>query len=115
MNIRKKEKNPLSSDFKIPLLRTYIKEEQKVLEQKALKAEYNIKEEDIVVVEKKNAIAQILRTIFNTAFTITKIVLNTLLVTLATIGLASIVYPNIREELIKTALAIFLEMRGYFN
>ncbi|MCL1829874.1 MAG: hypothetical protein FWG21_00420 [Oscillospiraceae bacterium] len=109
-----KNKSP-RSEFQIPLLRSYTKKQQQAKQQEELRAEYNISRQNLLIVEKKNAIAQILRTMFHALFTVTRVIINVLLIALATIGLAGIIYPNTRAELMKTGYAILHEVLGYFN
>ena len=112
---RKGEGRNPSDTSTVKLLRSYKEKEQQVTQQKALKAQYDIEDEDVLVVEKKNAIAQILRAIFHAVFTILRIIANILLVILAVIGLAAIIYPNIRVEVINTAKIIVDEVVLYLN
>lgn len=98
-----------------PLLKSFKREEQQKEIQKSLRAEYNIEDKNILIVEKRNTAAQILRAVFNTIFTIARIVIGIILISLATIGLASIIYPNIRKELISNGYEILQEIKGYFS
>ena len=115
MAIQKKESSLSHSDFSIPLLKTYTRKQQQAAEQTTLKAKYDIVDQEIYVVEKKNPTAQIVRAFFQAVFTIVRVLVNILLIVMATIGLAALVYPNIRRELIETGVSIFYEVKGYFE
>jgi len=77
--------------------------------QKELKAQYGL-EEEVVVIEKKSAVAQSLKVIFTFCMSVLRIIATILLVALAVVGLLSILYPNIREELIFTIRTIWNEL-----
>ena len=113
MSLIKKEHFTRHSELQIPLLKSFKADELQEKEQKHLRAEYDIESKEIVIVEKKNAVAQIVRTIFQALFTALRIISSILLVVLATIGLTCLIYPSLRKELISTVLAILGEVKGY--
>ena len=115
MGRREKEKNSFQYEINFPLLKAFRENQKRQHEQKALRAEYDIKDEDFIVVEKKNAVAQILKTIFHALFITLNILINVLLIVLATIGLASLIYPNIRAEVLSAAKDIYVEIKGYLS
>jgi len=115
MGMLKKENDNLRSNLHIPLLRSYIKREKQAEEQKVLKEKYDIFDKDLLVVEKRNPVAQILKVVFQACFTAIRIITSVALVILATIGLTSIIYPNIREQLTITIFTIYEEVKFFLN
>jgi len=109
----KQKKNKLVSEPNVvaPLLKAHKEEE----EQLSLKEQYNIEQKDVIVIEKKSETAQILKAIFKAIGSVVRVIGNIVLVVLAIIGLATLLYPSIREEAIKVGLAVFNEIRGYIN
>lgn len=103
------------SDFNTPLLRSYINRQKQAAEQQELRTIYDIEDPATVIVEKKNAVAQILRTVFSAAFVIIRIAADILLIVLAITGLMAFLYPNIRAELRETVEAVISEVRGYLS
>ena len=87
---------------------------KKEIEQTELKHQYNIEQEEVQV-KVVSGTAQI----FNLVWKITKITLKTIcwicLVWLAIIGLASIIYPNIRAELFKTGTVMLAEIKQFLG
>ena len=113
--MRKKEKEFPHSEFYIPLLRSYERKEEEAKKQIALRSVYDIKDNDTLVIEKKNPVAQILRVVFQAIFTMLRVTATILLILFATIGLASLLYPNIRHEVFLTAIEILHEIKLYLN
>jgi hypothetical protein len=98
-----------------PLLKTIETEQKQAEEQAELKEAYGIKKQDVVVVEKKNAAAQVLRAFGKIAGSVLRKLAAIILILLAIIGLASLVYPNIRAELLYTFNQLIGELKGYIN
>ena len=115
MGIQRKKKISRPSSTNIPLLTSYVKRIKQEEEQKKLRSEYNIEQQDLLIVEKKNVIAQILRAIFQAFFSVLRVSATILIILLSTIGLASIIYPNIRAEIVITIASIIQEIRTYLN
>lgn len=77
----------------------------------ALKHKYNIeKEKDVVLIEEKGG-----RVVAEVIMQIVRIIVYTLLLALAFIGLISIIIPDTREVLIKQAVAIVDEFLGLWR
>ena len=64
--------------------------------QQQLKAQYGIDRPDVVVVERKNVFVITLRVILHAAYIALRICASCAVAVLAIIGLASLIYPNIR-------------------
>lgn len=79
-----------------------IKKERMPFKSYEKKQKYDIKEKGVVVIEKDN-------TLFNIAIVIIKIVLYTILLSLAFIGLISLIIPETRNILIYQAENVFDE------
>ena len=99
-------KTKLSSGKK-PILMAAIKEEQKQVQ---LKEAYGITE-DVKVVEKKSTVAQVLRVIVSALFHIVRCVATVAIILLAIIGVATLIYPNMRAA----GLATWLEIQAQFS
>lgn len=77
----------------------------------ALKHKYNIeKEKDVVLIEEKNG-----RVVAEVIMQIVRILVYTLLLTLAFIGLISVIIPDTRDVLIKQAVSVVDEFTGLWN
>lgn len=70
--------------------------------QQQLKAQYGIDRPDVVVVERKNVFVITLRVILHAAYIALRICASCAVAVLAIIGLASLIYPNIRAELVNS-------------
>lgn len=79
-----------------------IKKERMPFKSYEKKQKYDIKEKGVVVIEKDN-------TLFNISIVIIKIVLYTILLSLAFIGLISLIIPETRNVLIYQAESVFDE------
>ena len=95
------------SSGKKPILMAAIKEEQKQVQ---LKEAYGITE-DVKVVEKKSTVAQVLRVIVSALFHIVRCVATVAIILLAIIGVATLVYPNMRAA----GLSTWLEIKAQFS
>lgn len=95
---------------KVALKKRY---DQKI-EQKRLKEQYGVENQDVIVIEKKNVISQTLRVVMNAAFAALRIAAFALIALLALVGLAGLIYPNIRAEYAITYQRMFTELSGYF-
>lgn len=83
------------------------------LQQLALKKEYNI-EKDVVVVEKRSTAAQLLRVCLKTFYKALNIFVNIAILLLAAIGLAALIYPEIRTEFFNVLNKAVVEIKSYF-
>jgi len=111
------ELNRKSSDiYKIvtPLLKTY-KENETLTKKISAKKLYSIRKKDPTDVGSRNNILQILILLNRIIVLAVKTILNILLTVLATIGLAALIFPDIRIEVIKTGTMILLEFKKYMN
>lgn len=68
--------------------------------QKKLRKENNIADENIVVVEKKNSFLSYLKFAISIISSVIKIIATIAIILLAIIGLASIIYPEPRSQLL---------------
>ena len=82
-----------------------VNEDRRPFAQKKRKEKYNIKKDDVVVIEKNN----IVNSIGSAVFTIIKVVLYAILLSLAVIGTISLIVPETREILILQAESVFDE------
>lgn len=81
--------------------------------QEELREQYGISE-NVKVVEKKSTVAQILRVLVASGFAVVRCLATCILLTLAAIGLATIVYPAMREAGIETLSEIMTQLQAYF-
>lgn len=91
------------------ILMAGIQEEKR---QAQLRETYGITEE-VTVVEKKSRTAQLLRVVVNTMFVITRCIALVALVVLAIIGVATLVYPNMRAAGAETWEQITAQLAEY--
>ncbi len=82
-----------------------VNEDRRPFAQIKRKEKYNIKKDDVVVIEKNN----IVNSIGSAVFTIIKVVLYAILLSLAVIGTISLIVPETREILILQAESVFDE------
>lgn len=80
--------------------------------QAQLKEVYGITEE-VTVVEKKSRTAQLLRVLVNTIFVIVRCIALVVLIVLAIIGVATLIYPNMRAAGLETWLQIETQLAEY--
>lgn len=79
-------------------------------QQQQLKEQYGI-EKDVVVVERKNAVAQTTRIVLSFCWTVLRVLAVILVAVLAIIGLAALLYPDVRGELLQVFTAILKELQ----
>ena len=77
-----------------------------------LKEAYGITEE-VTVVEKKSRTAQLLRVLVNAIFVMVRCVALVVLIVLAIIGVATLIYPNMRAAGLETWLEIETQLAEY--
>lgn len=83
-----------------------IKEENEFeKQQKELKRKYNIDDENVIIKERSGLIKFIIKT----ASSILRVTAAIIIYALAAVGLISLIYPNIREELAVTFSEIYKE------
>ena len=81
--------------------------------QQQLKAQYGIDRPDVVVVERKNVFVITLRVILHAAYIALRICASWAVAVLAIIGLASLIYPNIRAELVNSLGQVMDELQAF--
>ena len=81
--------------------------------QEELREQYGVPE-NVKVVEKKSTAAQIIRVLITSGFTIVRCLATCILLTLAAIGLATLVYPAMREAGIETLRGVVSQLQAYF-
>ena len=81
--------------------------------QQQLKAQYGIDRPDVVVVERKNVFVITLRVILHAAYIALRICASCAVAVLAIIGLASLIYPNIRAELVNSLGQVMDELQAF--
>ena len=81
--------------------------------QEELREQYGVPE-NVKVVEKKSTAAQILRVLVASGFTVVRCLATCVLLTLAAIGLATIIYPAMREAGIDTLCEVIAQLQAYF-
>lgn len=91
------------------ILMAGIREEKR---QAQLKEAYGITEE-VTVVEKKSRTAQLLRVLVNAIFVIARCAALVALIVLAIIGVATLIYPNMRAAGLETWLQIEAQLAEY--
>lgn len=96
--------------FKPTLVTVAKQKEEDQREQLRLRKKYNIPE-NIHVVEKNNFLKLLLKCFRN----VVKLVSTIIIVLLAFMGLTSIVYPNVRSELLKIYISIWNELLVLLN
>ena len=104
-----KEMKKKTAPAKRAILMAGIREEKR---QEQLKEAYGITEE-VTVVEKKSRAAQLLRVLGNTIFVIVRSIALVVLVILAIIGVATLIYPNMRAAGLETWLQIQAQLAQY--
>lgn len=96
---------------KKPMLMAALKEEQ---HQAQLREAYGITEK-VKVVEKKSRTAQLLRVLVNAIFVVVRCIALVALIVLAIIGVATLVYPNMRAAAQETWLEIIDQLALYLR
>ena len=99
------------SKFKKKLVQDIRNEQETAVKQEALRKQHGIQDEHVIIVEKSNMVKFTVRQI--TA--IIKFVTTALLLTLAAIGLLSLIYPNIRSELLIVLSQYYEYLKLYFS
>lgn len=85
-------------------------EQQFEKEQEKLKSKYSITEENIIVKEKSG----LTKFIIKSAFSVIRIIANIAIYALAATGLISLIYPNVRAELLSTLSNVYKEILSMF-
>ena len=99
------------SKFKKKLVQDIRNEQETAVKQEALRRQHGIQDDHVIIVEKSNMVKFTVRQI--TA--IIKFVTTALLLTLAAIGLLSLIYPNIRSELLIVLSQYYDYLKLYFS
>lgn len=95
--------------FKGELVKQVKEENEKKKKQLQLKNKYGMEEEDVVIIEKNNYIKFLIRTIARIIRTAASLLVFFLSVT----GLAALIYPVSRMELIRQVWNIYYEIADY--
>ncbi len=95
--------------FKGELVKQVKEENEKKKKQLQLKNKYGMEEEDVVIIEKNNFIKFLIRTIARIIRTAASLLVFILSVT----GLAALIYPVSRMELIRQVWNIYYEIADY--
>lgn len=95
--------------FKGELVKQVKEENEKQKEQLQLKEKYGVKQEDVVIIEKNNFIKFFIITLARIIRTAASIIIFFLSVT----GLAALIYPVSRMELIRQAWNIYYELTDF--
>lgn len=94
------------------MLKRKLQEEQR---QKALKEKYGVEEEKTVIVEKKNIVTGTVRAVLSFTLALLQKAALIAVFILALIGIAALVYPEVRSELISVFGKTIAEFKGYLN
>ena len=86
------------------------REKEQEDKQKKLREKYNV-QEDVMIIEKNNMMKFIVRTIGR----IIKVITQISIFLLAVIGLAALIFPETRQELLKQAIIIWEELKEFIN
>ncbi|MCI9565619.1 MAG: hypothetical protein HFG30_06385 [Eubacterium sp.] len=84
------------------------KEKEQELQQKRLREKYNVSD-DVVIVEKDNTIKFFVRTTGN----VIKIVVGIIIFFLTVVGIAALIFPESRNELLHQAVTTWQELREF--
>lgn len=96
--------------YKTGLVQEYHEKLEYEQHQEQLKKKHNIEDENIVVVEKDDKVKFFIRLLISFIKTVSAICITIL----AAIGIISLIYPAIREELIVQLLLIKEQVLSYF-
>lgn len=80
-------------------------------EQLRLKKKHQITQDGVVIVEKSN----LYKFTVKTAISLIKLIATILLLTLAVIGLSTLIYPNIRQEFLTILLDVFTQLKNFMG
>lgn len=98
------------SKFKKKLVQDIRNEQETAIKQESLRKQHGIQDDHVIVVEKNNMVKFTVRQI--TA--IIKFCATAILLSLAAIGLLSLIYPNIRNELFIVLTQYYESLKIYF-
>lgn len=84
-------------------------------EQERLRAQYEVEENDVLVVERKSRVVQLWKVTLHASFVILRVLVNILIAVLATIGLATLIFPDIRSEFLAAGMRTLNEIRSYIQ
>lgn len=101
-----KVKNNMEKKFKRGLLKEIREEKEQELHQEELHQKYNLSEKNIMIVEKNN----IIKFLLNSCFRLMKCLATIVLLILASIGLLSLIYPEIRSPLLNVLNDLFQQL-----
>lgn len=103
-----KVKNNMEKKFKRGLLKEIREEKEQELHQEELHQKYNLSEKNIMIVEKNNTIIFLLTTFFR----LIKCLATIILLALSSIGLLSLIYPEIRSPLLNVLNDLFQQLKS---
>lgn len=98
----------MTKKFKRGLLREIREEKEQEQQQKELQQKYNLNEKNIMIVEKNNTIKFLLTTFFR----LIKCLATIILLVLSSIGLLSLIYPEIRSPLLNVLNDLFQQLKS---
>lgn len=84
-------------------------------EQQKLRREYGIENANTIVVERKNPLTNSLRVLLQFAKQLVQVLASILVVALATIGLATLVYPNTRTAFLANMQEAFAVLQNFIG
>lgn len=82
-------------------------------EQKRLREEHGVAEENVVVVERKNQAVNALRVVLRFALALLRILANIAIAALAIVGLATLIFPETRAAFWDIATTTFYQIKGF--
>lgn len=92
--------------YKDILVKKVEKENDYNAKQKKLKKRYRINRDNVIIVEKNNVVIKLLGKVI-------RLVIWILLLSLAALGLISLVYPDVRQQLLKVLLEAVNQFKLY--
>lgn len=98
------------SKFKKKLVQDIKQEKEDAIKQESLRKQHGIQDKDIIIVEKNNIVKFTVQQII--AFI--KFIATILILALACIGVLSLIYPNIRNELFTIFMQYYISLKFYF-
>lgn len=98
------------SKFKKKLVQDIKQEKENAIKQESLRRQHGIQDKDIIIVEKNN----IFKFTVQQMIALIKFIATILILALACIGVLSLIYPNIRNELFTVFIQYYDALKLYF-
>ena len=98
-----------NAKFKKKLVNHIRTEKQEIQEQTKLKDKYHVTDKDVIVVEKTGLVKFLIRTLTGGI----KVLATAVFFLLSIIGLAALIYPGARQELIRQGLQVYGELKTF--